>query len=203
MALRNLGRKLMGQALNKGSPSVVSAASLARPLSTLPFSLNNNRSTNNIHPLLSYSPKLAMALPQVRYASTKPESEDKAAATAAPASDKPATVSQKLKKMWEAYGVIAVGTYLSVYVTTLGSLFLALDYDVFNAATVGLDPTYAIHMVSATVFSIEGHLMMTLSCVVISFATSLKGSPVTRTSPSTFVRTLTVSCTSFTLPYLD
>lgn len=147
MALRNLGRKLMGQALSKGSPSVVSAASLVRPLSTLPSSLTIQKRSKNIHPLLSFSPKLAMSLPQVRYASSKPESEDKAAATTATASDKPATVSQKLKKMWEAYGVIAVGTYLSVYVTTLGSLFLALDYDVFNAATVGLDPTYAIHLV--------------------------------------------------------
>lgn len=152
----------MGQALNKASPSVVSAASLARPLSTLPFSLNSQRRTNTIHPLLSFSPKLAMSLPQVRYASSKPETEDKAAATAAPVSDKPATVSQKLKKMWEAYGVIAVGTYLSVYVTTLGSLFLALDYDVFNAATVGLDPTYAIHMVSVTTLCIKGYLLMLL-----------------------------------------
>eukprot|EP01033_Poteriospumella_lacustris_P011638 gene11638-8290_t len=98
-----------------------------------------------------------MSLPQVRYASSKPETENKAAATAAPASDKPATVSQKLKKMWEAYGVIAVGTYLSVYVTTLGSLFLALDYDVFNAATVGLDPTYAIHMFCDVVEKVTGN----------------------------------------------
>jgi hypothetical protein len=52
---------------------------------------------------------------------------------------------------------LAVGTYLGVYVTTLGSLFLALDYDIFNAATVGLDPVYAIHMFCDVVENVSGN----------------------------------------------
>lgn len=60
---------------------------------------------------------------------------------------KGASILEKMKKMWDAYGVVAVGTYLGVYLTTLSSLFLALDNDIFNAASVGLDPMHAIQMV--------------------------------------------------------
>lgn len=79
----------------------------------------------------------------VRLASSQsnPEKEDKSFAT------EPTSVTDKFKKMWQAYGVLAVGTYLSVYAGTLGSLFLALDYDIFNAATFGLDPVDAIKKV--------------------------------------------------------
>jgi hypothetical protein len=84
-----------------------------------------------------------MNLPQIRYLLTKSDSEEKKT----PAKQQVKTVAEKLKKMWKAYGVLAVGTYFGVYVTTLGSLFFALDYDIFNAATVGLDPAYAISMV--------------------------------------------------------
>ena len=53
----------------------------------------------------------------------------------------------KLKLLWKNYGIIAVGTYMGVYVGTLGSVFLALDFDIFNAATFGMDPNYAVHKV--------------------------------------------------------
>lgn len=53
--------------------------------------------------------------------------------------------------MWKDYGKLAIGTYFSVYVVTLGSIFLSLDYDLFNAATFGIDPQTAIKKV---VFSI-------------------------------------------------
>lgn len=56
-------------------------------------------------------------------------------------------MTNKFQMMWQAYGTLALGTYLGVYVGTLGSLFLALDYDIFNAATVGLDPVEAIKKV--------------------------------------------------------
>ncbi len=57
------------------------------------------------------------------------------------------STKDKLKKLWKNYGIIAVSTYLGIYATTLGSIFLALDFDLFNAASVGLDPAYAIEKV--------------------------------------------------------
>jgi len=59
----------------------------------------------------------------------------------------------KVKYMWKSYGVIAIGTYFGIYVTTLGSLFFALDFDVFNAVSVGLDPVLAVQKVSTTSFN--------------------------------------------------
>ena len=50
----------------------------------------------------------------------------------------------KVKQMWRQYGTVFIGTYLGVYVTALSSLFLALDYDIFNASMVGLDPVAAV-----------------------------------------------------------
>jgi hypothetical protein len=57
------------------------------------------------------------------------------------------TVSGKVKSMWKNYGKLAIGTYFGIYVTTLGSIFLSLDLDLFNAATFGLDPVYAVKKV--------------------------------------------------------
>lgn len=53
--------------------------------------------------------------------------------------------------MWTSYGPLGIGAYLGVYVTTLGSIFLALDYDLFHAAQVGLDPASAIEKVSISI----------------------------------------------------
>lgn len=57
------------------------------------------------------------------------------------------SLKDKLKIMWKSYGILAVGTYLGVYIATLGSMFVALDFDIFNAATFGLDPATAIEKV--------------------------------------------------------
>ena len=54
------------------------------------------------------------------------------------------TFKDKVANMWKNYGKLAIGTYLGVYITTLGSIFLALDFDVFNAATFGFDHAAAI-----------------------------------------------------------
>lgn len=51
----------------------------------------------------------------------------------------------KFKDLWKKYGLLSIGTYLSIYVMTLGSIFTALDYDIFNAATFGFD---AVELVS-------------------------------------------------------
>lgn len=57
------------------------------------------------------------------------------------------SLKDKFKKLWKAYGIVLISTYLTIYVSTLASLFLALDLDWFNAASVGLDPIYAIQKV--------------------------------------------------------
>jgi hypothetical protein len=67
------------------------------------------------------------------------------------------SIKYKLTKLWKQYGVIAVTTYLSIYLGTLGSVFLALDYDIFNAATVGLDPAYAIEKFSHVIETFTGN----------------------------------------------
>lgn len=59
----------------------------------------------------------------------------------------PESMKTKIKYMWKTYGIIGIGTYLGIYVTTLGSIFLCIDFDVFNAASVGLDPAGAIKKV--------------------------------------------------------
>ena len=56
-------------------------------------------------------------------------------------------VKSKIKYMWKSYGIVAVGTYFGLYVTTLSSIFFALDLDIFNSSTVGLDPSMAINKV--------------------------------------------------------
>mmetsp|Transcript_6848 Transcript_6848/g.13147 ORF Transcript_6848/g.13147 Transcript_6848/m.13147 type:complete len:171 (-) Transcript_6848:157-669(-) len=45
-----------------------------------------------------------------------------------------------LKTIFKKYGYVAVGTYLSVYVMTLCSVFVALDLDLLQSSTFGFDP---------------------------------------------------------------
>ena len=45
-------------------------------------------------------------------------------------------VSKFIKK----YGLVAVGTYLTLYAATLSGVFFALDYDWFAASSFGFDP---------------------------------------------------------------
>lgn len=55
----------------------------------------------------------------------------------------------KVKALWTQYGYVAVGTYLTIYVTTLGSIFVSMDNDLFNAAAIGIDPEAAVKKVRA------------------------------------------------------
>ncbi len=52
-----------------------------------------------------------------------------------------------MKKLWQKYGYIAVGTYLGVYVSTLSAVFVALEFDIFQASQVGFDPVDAVNIV--------------------------------------------------------
>lgn len=57
------------------------------------------------------------------------------------------TVKDGFKTLWKKYGYVAIGTYLSIYVVTLSSIFMSLDFDLFNAATFGFDPNAAVFKV--------------------------------------------------------
>jgi len=62
----------------------------------------------------------------------------------------------KVKKLWKQYGVVAIGTYLGIYVSVLSSVYFALEYDVFNASTFGFDPTSAVQKVCDLVENFTG-----------------------------------------------
>jgi hypothetical protein len=53
-------------------------------------------------------------------------------------------IQSKLKTLWKNYGAIAICTYIGIYAGAMTSVFFALDYDIFNAATFGLDPHQAV-----------------------------------------------------------
>lgn len=59
--------------------------------------------------------------------------------------EKNLTYRQKMKNYWNRYGLFFVGTYLSVYATTLAGLFVAFDSGVLSAAAIGMDTKEIIH----------------------------------------------------------
>jgi hypothetical protein len=54
-------------------------------------------------------------------------------------SDGAKEASGKFQIYFRKYGWTFVGTYLGLYVTTLGSVFVALNFDLFSAADFGFD----------------------------------------------------------------
>lgn len=56
----------------------------------------------------------------------------------------------QLKAMWTKYGYVFIGTYLGIYGLTLSSILFCLDFDVFKAASVGMDPVESVKKVSVT-----------------------------------------------------
>ena len=65
--------------------------------------------------------------------------------------------TNKVKEIMSKYGAVAVGTYLSVYIITLSSIFTSLEYDIFNAATFGLDPIAMIKKVCDLIENTTGN----------------------------------------------
>ena len=57
-------------------------------------------------------------------------------------------LKSKITELWSMYGFVAVGTYATIYISTLSSIFIAMDYDIFNAATFGFDPVGAVKKVN-------------------------------------------------------
>ena len=45
----------------------------------------------------------------------------------------------KFKKFFRKYGYVFLGTYFGVYLSTLSSIYTALEFDVFSAETFGYD----------------------------------------------------------------
>ena len=71
---------------------------------------------------------------------------------------KPAGSLKKLNNLWKKYGVLAVTTYFGIYGATLAGMFLAIDYDIFNAATFGLDS-------ASLIVSVRNYMSSELSSV--------------------------------------
>ena len=88
---------------------------------------------------LSKSSKNSVMATSSRLFATIPDKKD--------TEEKGMDLKSKISGLWKMYGYIAVGTYAAVYITTLSSIFVAMDYDIFNAATFGFDPVGAVKKV--------------------------------------------------------
>jgi hypothetical protein len=130
-----------------------SSSSLLRrkPLSSASTATASSSSSILTSASLNHSPYYSFRLFTT---SSSSDNDKKQTSSPSPTSSSPATTDieptsfkEKITYMWKNYGKLAIGTYFTIYVTTLGSLFFALDFDIFNAAAVGLDPASAIHKV--------------------------------------------------------
>ena len=65
-----------------------------------------------------------------------------------------------IKGLIKKYGYLSVGTYLSIYIMTLGAIYTSLEFDIFNAATFGLDPVNMIKKVCDLVESTTGNTQL-------------------------------------------
>ena len=54
---------------------------------------------------------------------------------------------ERLKLGWRKYGVLGVTTYCILYVATLSQIYLALENDAFNCASIGMDPASVVQKV--------------------------------------------------------
>ena len=61
--------------------------------------------------------------------------------------DKPGFI-ERLKLGWRKYGVMGVTTYCVLYMATLSQVYFALHHDIFNAASIGMDPATVVTKVS-------------------------------------------------------
>lgn len=68
-----------------------------------------------------------------------------------PDEKKDAGFAGKFKQMWTKYGYLFVGTYATIYVSTVGALFVALDLDILQAATFGFDAETSVLKVGARI----------------------------------------------------
>lgn len=60
------------------------------------------------------------------------------------------------RQLWDKYGYISIGFYVSLYVTTLSSIFVSLDFDLLQASNFGFDPIESVKKVCDTVEHVTG-----------------------------------------------
>lgn len=68
----------------------------------------------------------------------------------------PQTMRERLADLWKNHKGLVFGTYVALYATTLGSIYVAIDLDLLNSRTVGLDPAIAVNQVCNMYESITG-----------------------------------------------
>eukprot|EP01039_Chlorochromonas_danica_P004274 gene4274-4694_t len=91
-----------------------------------------------------------ITIPSARFSTGKEDSPSKQPEQAK-------SYQTKLKGLWKAYGTLAIGTYLSIYATTLGSIFFALDLNLLNSTSFGVDPIEAVKKVCDMFESVTGN----------------------------------------------
>jgi 3',5'-cyclic AMP phosphodiesterase CpdA len=108
--------RLVGAALRRGSPllGVSRLPSTALPTARVRFFVQQ--------PPRARSPSFLTSLATRRTSS----SLSKASENVATATDGMSHM-ERLKDLWRKYGVVAIGTYLTMYGTVLGSIYLAID----------------------------------------------------------------------------
>jgi len=87
---------------------------------------------------------------QIRLFASIPESNEEVI-------KKDTSVKSQFKRIWNRYGFLAIGTYAALYITTLGSIFISLDLNIFDATTFGFDPEIAVLKVCDFVESLTGN----------------------------------------------
>ena len=118
---------------------------LRRPIHRNLIKINKN-SVHEIRPIFSFKNRFLGILN--RDSSTNPPDRKFEPAT---------PPKQNFKELLKKYGYTAVGTYLSIYILTLGSIFGSLQYDLFNAATFGFDPLELINKVCGLIENNTGN----------------------------------------------
>jgi hypothetical protein len=104
------------------------------------------KASTKINPLPPLKPATAI----MRFFSSKiEEKESKVSESSRDETDlEESGLKAKVSAMWKKYGVLAITTYFSIYVCTLGSIFFVLDFDIINASSVGFDPVETIKKVT-------------------------------------------------------
>ena len=73
---------------------------------------------------------------------------------------------EKIKLLWNKFGIIFVVSYLSVYGMTLGGLFVTLDSGLLTASSMGLEPADVIKNVRMLYLPLGHAVFPFLICVV-------------------------------------
>lgn len=85
--------------------------------------------------------------------------------------EKPIGLKDKLKLMWNKYGIIAIGSYGSIYILTFISVYVALDNDLINfdginsflysqGLEVTIDPVEAVQNVIDSMENLTGNSLL-------------------------------------------